>query len=498
MRSTSFLLLSGATTGASGLLSKMQPEAVAKLLVETENEWASLSNQKDGEKTMVESCTEITSSLVQASDGDKDKIKEYFGEVCETAKAGEKLSCSAFGDSLTNFLSEDAEVNRDQIDLGKFCTGFWKEGLHGLVQQINAKKAAEEAQVLMTRKAEQEKVRAEAEKKALEAKKKEDEAKKVKEEAEKKAKAAEVEKATAEKAEAEAAKAEAAKKEAAAKKASEEKKAAEVKAVEAKKKAEEAKKAEAAKKKSEEIKKAAAALKVHSAPEIKSVQPVKFSKQQQPKPTAVAPVAPVKPAVSFSGYFSSLVSSAENFAKKVAQSIHSPAPTSTHKGGSLADALRKSENRIHHMGAAHAASSVKSVKFMNSAPKEAEKKAEKTSKPVEKKAEKVEKKAEDKKAAKPAEKASMPAEKIVKEAVKELKKPAEKPVEKKAEKVEKPKASEKASKMLVDAARKVGKVTAKKDAVKPVAAAMAAATASGVADKVKEFQQRINSSFKKM
>jgi len=73
---------------------------------------------------MTKSCAKVTKAIVDGSDGDKDKVVEYMQEVC-SSPGTDQTSCNGFAASVGGFLSNDAEVNRNDLDLPKFCQAYW-------------------------------------------------------------------------------------------------------------------------------------------------------------------------------------------------------------------------------------------------------------------------------------------------------------------------------------------------------------------------------------
>lgn len=127
------------TTGSLDLekgLTSMQPEVVAHLLTEVEKKWeagrvASLRNQMDettalGE--MTKSCAKVAKAIIDGSDGDKDKVVEYMHDVCSN-QGSEHGTCDSFAASVEGFMSNDAEVNRNDLDLAKFCKTYWNDSV---------------------------------------------------------------------------------------------------------------------------------------------------------------------------------------------------------------------------------------------------------------------------------------------------------------------------------------------------------------------------------
>jgi len=123
------------TTGSLDLekgLTSMQPEVVAHLLAEVEKHWeegrvASLRKQMDETQALGEmqkSCAKVTKAIIDGSDGDKDKVVEYMHDVC-ASPGSEQATCDSFAAGIEGFMSNDAEVNRNDLELSKFCSNYW-------------------------------------------------------------------------------------------------------------------------------------------------------------------------------------------------------------------------------------------------------------------------------------------------------------------------------------------------------------------------------------
>lgn len=124
----------------------MNPEHVASLLRDTQQEWANFAlNEKVdvAQKSMVESCAVVAQGMVDGSDGDKDRVEEYFEEVCSVGKSGEQESCRNFAHGLLSFLTNDPEANRNSLDARKFCTQFWVDHMGSYVRAAESRRAVE-------------------------------------------------------------------------------------------------------------------------------------------------------------------------------------------------------------------------------------------------------------------------------------------------------------------------------------------------------------------
>lgn len=99
--------------GQTKSLAKMQPEQVSKLLSDVEHDWVShallsmdKANTKYGPKEakseMVDSCSTVVASIVEASEGEKDRVVEYMQDVCNVSH--EPANCKVFGDAVLGEL----------------------------------------------------------------------------------------------------------------------------------------------------------------------------------------------------------------------------------------------------------------------------------------------------------------------------------------------------------------------------------------------------------
>jgi len=118
----------------SKALSDMQPAVVAKLLTQVEARWkesrvASLRNQTDESEALAEmtkSCMKVAKAVIDGSEGDKNRVVEYMADVCSIGEAADKRGCESFAAGIENAMTNDVEVNRDSLDLNKFCFAYWQ------------------------------------------------------------------------------------------------------------------------------------------------------------------------------------------------------------------------------------------------------------------------------------------------------------------------------------------------------------------------------------
>mmetsp|Transcript_29073 Transcript_29073/g.50838 ORF Transcript_29073/g.50838 Transcript_29073/m.50838 type:complete len:325 (+) Transcript_29073:55-1029(+) len=176
------------------LAADMQPEVVARTLMNVEQEWKSeaaifvecsgageggdaVVDCNEAPKAFAKSCSTVVSAVVRGSNGDKDVVKEYMEDVCgqNSISGWQKDGCVDLAAAVEKIMTADNYENRNNLDASQPCLSFWSRFL----ETEKARAAKEEAE------------RKEAEKKAAEeaAKQAAEAAKKAKEEAEQAAKA---------------------------------------------------------------------------------------------------------------------------------------------------------------------------------------------------------------------------------------------------------------------------------------------------------------------
>merc|ERR550534_3425478 len=77
---------------------------------------------------MKDSCEKVTESIVQGSDGNRERVEEYMGTVCDQKAFGswEKVLCKKFAVGINDFMRSDDEYNRDYLQPAKFCKSFYE------------------------------------------------------------------------------------------------------------------------------------------------------------------------------------------------------------------------------------------------------------------------------------------------------------------------------------------------------------------------------------
>jgi len=205
-----------AIRGTSDLLMDMRPQVVAKLIDQVTNQWVLasmgvMSNTTDATHAyadMEKSCVKVSKSVISGSDGDEDRVSEYMTEVCNEPSASKM--CTMFAKGMDDMMVGDANFNRNDLKLVKFCKSFWDTNVQSAARAKQDELAAQE-KVAAEKKAADDKVaaekKAEEEKAAAEKKAADDEAAAQKKVADEKAaaeKKAADDKASAERAEEEA------------------------------------------------------------------------------------------------------------------------------------------------------------------------------------------------------------------------------------------------------------------------------------------------------
>jgi len=180
-------------TGDQKLTMDMRPDVVRKLLSGVEQKWIHtramvLSNATDMDEAYAEmekSCVKVSASIVEGSEGQKDRVSEYMQDVCASDGAHDQHDlCLGFASGIEAEMTDDSEFNRDGLHLSQFCRKFWETAVTNEAQAQAKQLAEEEEQKRKEQEEAEKKAAEEAAKKAAEEAEKE---RKEKEEAEKKA-----------------------------------------------------------------------------------------------------------------------------------------------------------------------------------------------------------------------------------------------------------------------------------------------------------------------
>lgn len=137
----SILNLRHALEGGKGSW-KLQPDRVARLMVNVEQTWNDqarhCSNQgmededcKNATSAFTESCGKMARAIVQGSDGKKDVVEQYLHLVCEEHSLAGSLGdrCRSFEGALLAAMSDNTYDNREELDVVGVCSSFWQSML---------------------------------------------------------------------------------------------------------------------------------------------------------------------------------------------------------------------------------------------------------------------------------------------------------------------------------------------------------------------------------
>lgn len=122
------------------MLTDMRPDLVMQLLSDVEHKWVDGATQatRGNMDVMValhrmqESCVKVSNSVVAGSDGDRRRVREYMNEVCERAKSpNDGEMCKSYSTALVTAMNGDEEYNREELDMAKFCAGFYQKTIQG-------------------------------------------------------------------------------------------------------------------------------------------------------------------------------------------------------------------------------------------------------------------------------------------------------------------------------------------------------------------------------
>jgi len=125
--------------GSNALYSGMQPEVVARTLQQVEVKWQAEAysfvkcNPAEADcsgtpNAFSQSCSTVTSAIVQGSSGDKKSALEYMDVVCSQKIQGmHKQHCMNLQKALGQSMSADSYQNRQNFNPTKLCTSFWSE-----------------------------------------------------------------------------------------------------------------------------------------------------------------------------------------------------------------------------------------------------------------------------------------------------------------------------------------------------------------------------------
>jgi len=126
--------------GFLAAVDRMRPSVAAHSLSRVEGQWQSELLQftecnadshhgdcKKTQKAFEKSCGTIVTAVVAASSGDRETVKEYMGVVCaeQELKGWKQNTCKQFAKSITDTMTADSWVNREQLDVSGLCVRLW-------------------------------------------------------------------------------------------------------------------------------------------------------------------------------------------------------------------------------------------------------------------------------------------------------------------------------------------------------------------------------------
>jgi len=151
----------GAKRGFLSLEANMQPEVVAKTLMNVEEQWRSEAtafaecNQTNGRSESCsddpskfrKSCATIVSAVLQASNGNRGVVQEYMTEVCaqDQLKGWRSDLCQVFSEAVATAMTEDNYANREELDAGGVCRQFWESFASEESARVQKERAEREA-----------------------------------------------------------------------------------------------------------------------------------------------------------------------------------------------------------------------------------------------------------------------------------------------------------------------------------------------------------------
>jgi len=153
-------------------LGSLQPDVAARTLVQVENDWqeevaafvacdSSASACLGASHAFEKSCTEVVSSVVTGSKGDKGVVQEYWRDVCGEVVNDEihKNQCEMLGSVMDSRMSLLSAQNRMSFNALDTCKEFFSRLENSAKEQAVAEKAI--ADKAAAEKADEEKVAAE-------------------------------------------------------------------------------------------------------------------------------------------------------------------------------------------------------------------------------------------------------------------------------------------------------------------------------------------------
>lgn len=119
--------------GHSFLAADLQPDAVARTLLEVEDQWhiqaadSARSNSTNSAVSFQKSCSTVVNAIVQASSGDRKRVTEYMDVVCSQSQlqGWHQNRCQDLALAVSNAMIYDQGGNREYVNAMDVCGGYW-------------------------------------------------------------------------------------------------------------------------------------------------------------------------------------------------------------------------------------------------------------------------------------------------------------------------------------------------------------------------------------
>lgn len=126
--------------GQGFLAADLQPDVVAHTLLSVEDQWlaqaaeSARSNSTVSSGAFQKSCSTVVTAIVQASSGDRKRVKEYMDTVCsQTQLQGwHQNRCQDLAVAVAGAMVYDQGGNREYVSSASVCTNFWS---HFIVEE---------------------------------------------------------------------------------------------------------------------------------------------------------------------------------------------------------------------------------------------------------------------------------------------------------------------------------------------------------------------------
>lgn len=171
----------------------LQPEVVAKILSNVQDEWISQAatfadcttrlgeakNCKDSQQSFGRSCSKVVDGIVQGSSGDQNRVREYMNLVCaqKSLTTVHHNHCLGLQQMIDGALQYNEYSNRMHFKSDDVCNKYWSTFADAEQKRAQAERAAQKEMLIKANElankkrleAEQKKQRDEADKKKFEA-----------------------------------------------------------------------------------------------------------------------------------------------------------------------------------------------------------------------------------------------------------------------------------------------------------------------------------------